>query len=35
VKNLVERQDLSEAQKRAILATNPGRLFAIPVPTNG
>jgi predicted TIM-barrel fold metal-dependent hydrolase len=34
VKILVERDDLDEAQKRAILADNPGRLFGLPVPVS-
>jgi predicted TIM-barrel fold metal-dependent hydrolase len=32
VKNLVDRNDLSDDQKRRILGTNPGRLFGLPVP---
>jgi predicted TIM-barrel fold metal-dependent hydrolase len=35
VKNLVGRDDLTPAQKRRILADNPGRLFGIPVPPQG
>jgi predicted TIM-barrel fold metal-dependent hydrolase len=32
VKILAEREDLSDEQKRAVLAGNPGRLFGLPVP---